>query len=82
MVASDWGRFEGLRKPEANIGGVADDWVQFLLGISTWESAVVAFGAVGGMFFGRFLFPSRLCPDHLSSSVAGVANIVSASGSS
>jgi hypothetical protein len=36
MVASeDRGRFEGLRKPAANIGGVADDWEQFLLGIST-----------------------------------------------
>jgi hypothetical protein len=56
MVASeDRGRFEGLRKPAANIGGAADDWEQFLLGISTWESALVAFEAVGGMFFGRIL---------------------------
>jgi hypothetical protein len=44
-----------LREPEANIGGVADDWEQFLLGISTWESALVAFEAVGGTFFGRIL---------------------------
>jgi hypothetical protein len=56
MVASeDWGRFEGLRKLEADIGGVADDWVTFLTGISTWESPLIVVGAVGGMFLGRIL---------------------------